>query len=238
MSGIVVGVQARMGSTRLPGKALRELAGKPMVDWTLDRVALSKRVSEIWMLTTVDEGDSRLAAAVDESVRVIRGSEADVRSRFRTLLDLTQADSLVRVTADCPLVDGRLIDELIDLHLRQGADYSHIAAQPEYPLSYPNGLNAEVFTAAAFSLMESLGDSPTFREHVTLAVNEFPGRFRVARLLPPPTMSRPRIKLSVDTRAEFDRVGRIVEALGPSAPNATVQEIVAIIDEHPEWFDG
>jgi spore coat polysaccharide biosynthesis protein SpsF len=238
MTVIVAGVQARMGSTRLPGKALRPLAGKPLVEWTLDRVALSKRLSQVWLLTTIEPGDDPLAAAVEDLVPVIRGSETDVRSRFRTLLDFTRADHLVRVTADCPFADGRLIDELIELHLRDGADYSHIAAQPEFSVSYPNGFNAEVFTAAAFGLMESLGDAPPFREHVTWAVAQSPERFRTARLLPSPALSRPNIKLSVDTEGEFERVRRIVDALGAAAPGATAREIVAVVDAHPEWFDG
>lgn len=234
---IVVGIQARMGSARLPGKSLADVAGKPLVQWVVDRCRLSTRIDEVWLLTTTSRLDDALAEAMNRQLPVFRGHETDVRSRYRELFELTGAARMVRITGDCPLMDGRLLDELINAHIESGSDYHHIAAQAQFDPGYPNGFNAEVFTAEAFLRMENLGDAPEYKEHVTWALETHPQAFRSGRLRPPPGLSRPSWKLSVDTAAELERIRQIVEALGDRAARATVADIVALIDAHPQWLE-
>ena len=227
---IVAGIQARMDSRRLPGKALLPLGGRPMIHWTIDRIRQSKVVDDVVLLTTDRSVDDALAEAVREKVRVIRGDTDDVLSRYHCLISSTKADVVLRVTGDCPLVDATLIDNLILLHRREGTDYAHIAAQPEYVLSFPNGVNTEAVTAGAMSKLFAAATTKEDREHVTLPVSRDPTLFTVSRLVPPPTLSRPHYKLSVDTEADLESVSRVVHRLGQSAMTATVSDIVQAMD--------
>lgn len=232
----VVGIQARMGSTRLPGKSLMPLRHQPMLRWVIDRVRLSQHVDEVWILTTTNPEDDALANAFTDVVPIIRGDVHDVASRYQQLFQSTRASRVFRITGDCPLIDGRLLDKVIALHDRQHADYTHILAQPYYDLSYPNGFNAELFTIEAFERMRQLGSSTAAREHVTLPIDHYPEKFNIARLAPSPRLSRPDWKLSVDTQTDFDRVAAIVDALGSTAVKASVEDIVAALDAHPQWY--
>jgi len=232
MSRVVAGIQARMGSSRLPGKSLAPLGELPIIAWVVERVARARRIDEVWVLTTENPEDDALAdaAAGLPGARVLRGSAPDVRDRYARLLDRSGATDLVRVTADCPLVDPALLDQLIDLHRGQHTDYANIRAQSRHAIAYPHGLNGEVLTAAAFARMVELGDEPRHREHVTIAIDEHPQAFRTATLAPPPALSRPHAAICVDTPDDLDRVRRVVAALGPGALYAGVEEIVAACD--------
>lgn len=233
MSPVVAGIQARMGSSRLPGKSLAALNGLPIIAWVVKRVARARRIDEVWVLTTDRPEDDALADVVVHDlpgVRLLRGSPTDVRDRYTRMVERSGATDVVRVTADCPLVDPALLDELIELHLAQGTDYANILAQSHHVISYPHGLNGEVMTRAAFSRMVELGHEPRHREHVTIAFDEHPEAFRTASLSPPPALSRPHASVCVDTPDDLERVRRVVEALGPGALDAGAAEIVAACD--------
>ncbi|HKE15144.1 MAG TPA: NTP transferase domain-containing protein [Kofleriaceae bacterium] len=233
MSRVVAGIQARMGSSRLPGKSLALLGGLPVIGWVVTRVARAHRIDEVWVLTTESPEDDALADIVARDLpvaRLLRGSAADVRDRYARMVERSGATDVVRITADCPLVDSALLDALVELHRARGTDYAHIASQSHYPFSYPHGLNAEILTRAAFARLLELGSEPRHREHVTIAVDEHPEAFRTARLAPPPALSRPRFKVCVDTPADLERVRRVVGDMGAGALDAGVAEIVAACD--------
>lgn len=234
MSRIVAGIQSRMGSTRLPGKALMQLGNKPLVHWVIDRLQRAAHVNQVWLLTTTNPEDDALVAAVKDKVKVIRGDSQDVASRYDKLFAITGADAVLRVTGDCPLIDAALIDALVDHYTELAANYGHILSQPYYESSYPNGFNAELISKNAFETMLQLS-STADREHVTPAIDRYPEVFQIARLAPPPNLSRPQWKLSVDTAADLQLVQSIVTALGDASEYATVKEIVTVLDIHPEW---
>lgn len=232
MRRIVVGIQARMSSSRLPGKSLADLGGRPLIEWVVRRVRLARGVAGVYLLTSTEPSDDPLAEVAGTQCEVVRGNLQDVRSRYRVLLEATGATDLVRVTGDCPLIDGRLIDALIERQRDLLSEYCHVRAQPYYEHAYPNGMNAELFTRAAFERMMSLGgDDLRHREHVTLAVDEFPDAFRLGFLEPPAECDRPGYKLSVDRPEELDLVRRIFARLGPRAVDSGVADIVRVCDE-------
>ncbi|GAB1543057.1 NTP transferase domain-containing protein [Scytonema sp. NUACC21] len=235
MNRVVAGIQARMGSTRLPGKSLMDLGGKPIVHWVIDRVKRASQIDEVWILTTTNPEDDALVEAVERKASVLRGDPQDVRSRYEQLIQKTEASLIFRITADCPLVDWTLLDSLVEIKQRKNTDYSHILAQPYYSTSYPNGFNAELFTKGAFNKMTQLGKTAADKEHVTLPVDNFPEKFKIARLAPVQELSRPHWKLSVDTNKELNLVRLIVGCLGTNAENACAKDIVAVLDAHPEW---
>ncbi|MDZ8189547.1 MAG: NTP transferase domain-containing protein [Nostoc sp. ChiSLP02] len=235
MSRVVAGIQARMGSTRLPGKSLIDLGGKPIIHWVIDRVKRASQIDEVWVLTTTNPEDDVLVTAVENRANVLRGDPQDVRSRYNLLIQKTDPSLIFRITGDCPLIDWTLLDALVNLKQREDADYTHILAQPHYQTSYPNGFNAELFTKDAFAKMSELGTSAADKEHVTLVVDNFPEKFKIARLGSSQELSRRQWKLSVDTNEELNRVRLIVNSLGANAEYASVKDIVAVLDAHPEW---
>ncbi|NEQ36714.1 MAG: NTP transferase domain-containing protein [Okeania sp. SIO3I5] len=235
MKKVVAGIQARMGSTRLPGKSLMPICSKPLIHWVIDRVKKASKIDEVWILTTTNSEDDALVASVESKVGVVRGYSQDVRSRYNQLIEKTGAFLVVRVTGDCPLVDGALLDAVVELNRQDGAEYSNIQGQPYYETAYPNGFNAEVFSIEAFKRMFLLGNTDEDREHVTPTVDKFPEKFKISRLAPPIELSRKHWKLSVDTAEELQRVRLIAEALGEMAEYASVKDIVAVLDAHSEW---
>jgi spore coat polysaccharide biosynthesis protein SpsF len=228
---IVAGIQARLDSARLPGKALLNLQGHPIIHWTIDRLSRSRKIDEVFILTSDRAIDDPLVDAVAHKAGVIRGSATDVLSRFVSLQRVTGAAVVVRITGDCPLIDPALVDDMLALHASAAVDYAHIAAQPNYPLAFPNGMNAEALTAPAVERIDSLSTSVADREHVTLAISSHPDHFTSTQLVPPQSLSRPSYKLSVDTLVDFERVARLVAYLGPSAVKADVTACVAGMDK-------
>lgn len=200
-------IQARMGSSRLPGKVLRPLAGKPMIDWVLTRASRARLLDRVVLATTDRPADDALAAHVAALGHAVeRGSESDVLDRFARAAAAQQADVVVRITADCPLIDPALIDAVIDLRNRTGADY----ASNTDPATYPDGLDVEVFTLAALTQAAEQARDGFDREHVTPFLRRDP--FRRAALTHDSDLSA--LRWTVDEAADLAVVDRLARALG------------------------
>ena len=200
-------IQARMRSSRLPGKVLRRLNGKPVLDWVIDRAALARRLDRIVLATSDDPADDILAAhARARGIAVERGSERDVLDRFAKAAAAQKADVVVRITADCPLIDPALIDAVIECRARSGADYASNIAPP----TYPDGLDVEVFTAAALHRAATEATEPFDREHVTPYLRRDP--FTQANITHDEDLSG--LRWTVDEAADLETVERLVGALG------------------------
>jgi len=201
-------VQARTGSTRLPGKVLQPITGRPMLGFMLDRLA-TLAVDDLVVATSdLDRDDPIAEIARAVGVEVVRGSESDVLARFGTSLDRFPADHVVRLTADCPLSDPRLIEAVVATHLRRGADYTSNVL----PRTFPKGLDVEVVTAAALRAAIDEARATDEREHVTPFVYRRPERFRL-------TNHAASVPLgaewwTVDTAADLEFVRRAVERVG------------------------
>src|SRR4051812_1518480 len=138
-------IQARMGSSRLPGKVLQDLGGQSVLAWVVAAARATPGVSAVIVATSTKAGDDAVAGWCDKAgVACHRGSEQDVLDRFLTAARATAADAILRVTADCPLLDPQVCGVVIELMRRTGADY----ACNFDPRSWPDGLDAEVFTRA------------------------------------------------------------------------------------------
>jgi glutamate-1-semialdehyde 2,1-aminomutase len=157
-------VQARMGSTRLPGKCLADISGRPMIAHVLERARAARRIDELWLATSArPENDALAAAAGALGVSVFRGDEDDVLSRYAEVARRSGAAAIVRLTADCPMLDPEVIDACIARFHDGAADYVSNAEQR----SFPDGLDVEVFTAAALFEAEREARDPFLRLHVT-----------------------------------------------------------------------
>ncbi len=202
-----------MGSTRLPGKVLMPIAGRPLLGFMLDRLAAAREIDEIVVATsdgTID--DPIVALAESAAVPVVRGSEADVLGRFALALRDRHADHVVRLTADCPLIDPAIVDLVVLEHLRQDADYTSNTLLR----TYPDGLDVEVLRSETLLAAHARASSPGEREHVTPYVYRRPDTYRLAAHVGPRDLEDER--WTVDTPDDFRRVTAIAESKGPATP--------------------
>lgn len=200
-------VQARMGSTRLPGKVLADLGGRPVLELMLDRLARA-HVDHLVVATSDLPGDDPVAdLATRVGVPVVRGSEADVLGRFLVALDRFPADDVVRLTADCPLIDPLVVDAAVGLHRRTGADYTSNSLER----TFPDGLDVEVARADALRVAAVEAVRSDEREHVTPFLYHRPDRFALASLETAEQLGHERWTL--DTAEDLARLRTIVAAL-------------------------
>jgi spore coat polysaccharide biosynthesis protein SpsF len=195
-------VQARTGSTRLPGKVLREIDGRPMLGFMLDRLdALA--VDELVVATSDLERDDPIAEIAQAAGRaVVRGPEDDVLARYALAVERHPAEHVVRLTADCPLADPALVERVVAHHVDTGADYTANV----FPRTYPKGLDVEVVRAVALRDAAALAGAPAEREHVTPFFYRRPQLFRLANVRHDVALGDER--WTVDTEEDLDFVRR------------------------------
>jgi|tagenome__1003787_1003787.scaffolds.fasta_scaffold20984914_5 spore coat polysaccharide biosynthesis protein SpsF len=205
-------IQARTGSTRLPGKVLQELGGRPLLRFMLDRLT-DLRVDELVIATsTLDRDDAVADLARDAGRPVVRGSEADVLDRFAGALDAYPADHVIRLTADCPLADPVLIEAVVARHLDRGSDYTSNV----FPRTFPRGLDCEVMTASALRAAHAEAHDAAEREHVTPFLYRRPERFTLANMRNDVVLGRE--GWTVDTADDLAFVRSIVDRMA-ATPN-------------------
>ena len=224
---IVAVVQARTGSTRFPGKVLADLQGRPLLAHVVERVRRSRCVDDVVVATSTAPGDDAvvdLARAL--GVAAVRGPEEDVLSRFVIAARQHGADVVVRVTADCPLLDPRLVDRVVAALLRSGADY---ACNLE-PATYPDGYDVEAFTVACLARMDREAVLDYEREHVTPRAREHSHEYRTATVRCRRDWSA--LRLTVDVPADLDRVAAILAAL-PDDPPPGLGAVLAQVARTP-----
>jgi spore coat polysaccharide biosynthesis protein SpsF len=233
MTRAVAVVQARTGSTRLPGKVLRPIAGRPLLALVVDRLRRARSLADVVVATSDLQRDLPIVELCRaEGVACHTGSETDVLDRFHGAAAAAGADPVVRVTADCPLVDPEVVDRLLDLFASGGYDYAGVAtgATPfDGSGRYPDGLDVECFSFAALDRAWREARDPYDREHVTPYLYRVAGRFRSGRLTREDDLGEER--WTVDGPEDLALVERVVEALGPEAG---LDDVRAFLDAHPD----
>lgn len=227
----VIIVQARMTSTRLPGKVLLPLAGEPMLTRLLERLLRVRGADGIVIATTVNTSDDPIAElCAQQCIPCHRGSELDVLSRYADAARLHRADVVVRITADCPLIDPTLIDQVIATFTEGDSDY----VSNMLPPTWPYGMAVEVFSAAALAQAHAEATQAAEREHVTPFIYWRPERYRLRNLASAVDLSHHR--WTVDTPEDYELVRRLFEALLPTHPHFTQVDVLALLDRHPDWI--
>lgn len=228
MSVLVI-LQARMASTRLPGKILADIEGTPMLQLIAKRVAPPQGAATFVVATSTDPSDDPAAALCErESIAVVRGSQDDVLDRFETAARIHPADTIVRITADNPLVEWPVIAMVLEAMERERAKY---ASTNLPPATFPTGLSVEAFSRAALHEAWLHGTQPHHREHVTPFILESPGRYPRARVAD--AQHRHHLRVTVDTPEDLEVVRNLYREAG--SPLAPWRELVAILERHPEW---
>lgn len=223
-------VQSRMSSTRLPGKVLAPVLGKPLMQFQLERLKRCRRVDRFVVATTTNATDDDVATlALRMGWEVTRGSESDVLDRYWQAARQVGADLVVRVTADCPLIDPAYVDEGIRQYFALG--------QPDYlaALGMADGTGFELVGRRLLETMAWEAREPLDREHVTRYAVHRPERFTLKGYEVTPDRALER--WTVDTAADLDVVTRILTALYPRNPEFTLDDIAALMDAHPQWRD-
>lgn len=233
----VVGiVQARMGSTRLPGKVLEVLADKPALLHMLERVSRSLTLNELWVATSTSSKDDALVEAIERAgYSVFRGSEDDVLGRFYELAKARHAEVVVRLTGDCPLHDPEVIDQVVQAFLKAYPQYNY--ASNVIPPSYPDGLDVEVFSFAALEEAYRTCTDPLEREHVTLGIHcqYYPtSRPQILNVVGPADFSH--LRWTLDTPEDLTLIQALYRRLYPEKPNFSWWDVLALITREPELF--
>ncbi len=227
--------QARMTSSRLPGKVLMPAAGKPLLAHHLERLARCRRVDAVVLATTGNAADDPVAdLARRMGAGVFRGSEDDVLGRFAGAAAAAGAEVVVRVTADCPLIDPALIDRVVERFLAGRDEAPPVAYAAIDTNRFPRGLDAEVVARGALDAAAAEAADPAEREHVTPFIYRRPERFRMAPALAPDGPLPP-YRLCVDVPDDYELVRRVLEALPPGEAGFGWQECCNLLFHHPDW---
>lgn len=223
-------VQARMTSTRLPGKVLKEVRGKPLLQYELERLAKIRSLGALVVATTANGGDDPVAAlCAGLNVPVYRGSERDVLSRYYEAATLHRADAVARFTADCPLIDPELSEEVISYYAAhdRAVDYCGLDIS-----TYPRGMDTEVFSMRALEEAHREGREEAEREHVTYFIWNRPERYRIWRKGSGRDWGK--YRLTVDTPEDFALIREILERLPPGGADFRLPDVVALLESQPE----
>ena len=223
-------IQARMGSTRMPGKVMVDIGGRSMLERVILRTRRASLVAEVAVATTIASEDDVLVAACEElDVPVVRGSTEDVLDRYREAARILGADPIVRITSDCPLIDSSLIDEVVEAFLAAGPDY----ASNTLERTYPRGLDTEVISRGALDRAWSDSSGPEYRAHVTSYVYRHPEEFRLVSVRGQIDFSD--LRWTVDTRIDLEVI-RDLYAAASNRDDLRWDEALAIVQARPDRF--
>ena len=209
----IVIVQARMGSSRLPGKMMMQLGGHPLLFWVLHRVKKATLIKSIILATTLNKLDDPLVDLAQQlGVHVFRGSEEDVLDRFISAAKSTGAEKVIRICGDNPLVAPEEIDRLVKTYseiLKKGAHLDKLYAfnfGPKMNNRYPDGLGGEMFSFKLLQRLDSLVTSSSEREHISSYIWSYPKKFSIHSVKTPKEIAFPDVKLDIDTREDKEKL--------------------------------
>lgn len=221
-------LQARMSSSRLPGKVLMPLLGKPMLARQIERVQRSRRIDQLVIATSTEPADDPIESLSKElSVSCFRGSLEDVLDRFYQAAVPLHPDYIVRLTADCPLADPEVVDAVIGYCIDKSYDYASNALEP----TFPDGLDVEAFRFGCLREAWSEAKLPSEREHVTPFIYRRNRRYRIGSYKGNADLSL--LRWTVDEPADFELVARIYAALYPRNPAFTTRDVLDYLDANP-----
>lgn len=232
MPKVVASIEARMASSRLPGKVLADIGGVPALTRLVRRLRLARHVDDIVLATTTSPADDALANwASREGVVVHRGSEDDVLSRVVGAHQRMGTDTVVEICGDTPLLAPELVDRAIEVYRSGVADVVTSTVQP----SYPQGCDTQVFGFAALAEVAATVDDPAVREHVSLYFYEHPEKYRIHHLEAPASCRLPEQRLQVDYPEDLALVREIYARLEPShGDRFSLDQIVALLTREPQ----
>ncbi len=222
-------LQARLSSTRLPGKVLKSIVNKPMLALQIERIKLAKSINKIIVATSNEQDDDAIALLCEGlNIPCFRGDLNDVLDRFYHAAEKYPSEHIVRLTGDCPLIEPTIIDQVVALHLKQKADYTSNCLIP----CLPDGLDVEVFTCKALIQSWKSAKKPSEREHVTQYIRNNDEIFTLENYQYSPDLSMHR--WTVDEPKDFDLVEKIYQNLYPHKTNFTMKDVLTLLSKQPD----
>ncbi len=229
---VVVIVQARTGSTRLPGKVMKKILGKPVLIHDLERIKLMKTIDKIVVATTDLVEDTLIPKTIAKyalHVGIYGGSALDVLDRYYKAATEFKADVIVRITSDCPLIDPKTSDLVVETFFGNDCDY----CSNTLPRTFPHGLDTEVFSFEALEKAWKEADTPYEREHVTPYIRERPRMFKIANVKNDVKLDY--LRWTLDYPEDFEFIKAIYERLYPVKKEFSMKDILEVLDKEP-WL--
>ena len=228
---IVATIEARMTSTRLPGKVMLQVLGKPMLHYLVERLKKVPSIDEIILATTVNSDDDILVEfAKEENIKYFRGSEEDVMLRVVEAADSVGADIVVEITGDCPIIDPQIVEQTILMYMANNVDYvsnGHIR-------SYPDGMDTQVFALNILKKSLSMTDELLDHEHVTLHIRDNPKLFTKINFIAPPELNWPELGLTLDERHDYNLLKIIIEHFSQKSILFSCLDVVRFLRNRPD----
>jgi len=230
-------IQARMGSTRLPGKVMKDLAGHPVLWHVIDRIKRVKEIDQIVVATTILPTDDTIEDFCRSGeLQFFRGSSEDVLSRYYLAATEYQADTIIRITSDCPVIDPIVVSRMVNAFLSKRTS----SKLPSYlsntlKRSFPRGLDAEIFAAAALSIANRDAADPFEREHVTPYIYLHPELFSIEQYTS--SVDHSQYRLTLDTVEDYRLLSQIYSSLYHEGEIFHLQEILDLFDRKPELVE-
>jgi len=229
MSKIVAIVQARMGASRLPGKVMKDIVGKPMLWHIINRIKESDFIDKIILATTVNKKDDEIVDfAIQNNIDFFRGSEEDVLDRYYKTAKKYNVADIVRITADDPLKDPVVIDKAVKIYLESNADYVSNTIKPTYPL----GLDVEIFSFNAIERAWKETDEKYEREHVTPYLWKNPEKFKIINVVHKGE-NLSHLRWTVDTKKDLDFVKAVYQQLYGDGMVFLMDDVLNLLKKHP-----
>jgi spore coat polysaccharide biosynthesis protein SpsF len=227
-------IQARENSNRLPKKVLREIIGKPVLEHVFERVSLSKLIDKTIVLTG-DEASNKgiISLCMRKNFEFFSGADEDVLLRFNQAIDkfgFSDDDIIIRITADCPLIDSKIIDLAIQNHIESGLSYSSTSLEN----LLPDGLDVELIKVALLKEINVLANDPVDREHVTKYIYSINTKYEINYIRF--AKQFPNIRLTLDYEEDFEVIENIYSELAPNNPRFDINDIEKLLNTNPKLF--
>jgi spore coat polysaccharide biosynthesis protein SpsF len=224
-------VQARMTSTRLPGKVMKIVCGKPLLEHLVDRLKRVKCADQIVIATTVNETEDIIVDLCKKlDISYFRGSEEDVLGRYYETAVKYEGDVIIRITSDCPVIDPDVVDYLIDFYMNNLKKYDYVSNILER--TYPKGMDAEITSFDTLKEAHFNAYDPFDRENVTPFIKKRPQQFRLYNILYKTDMSR--CRWTVDTPEDLELITKIYDALYYKNPLFSLNDILDLMNSNPK----
>lgn len=230
---IVAIIQARMGSTRLPGKILKKVNNRPLLSYQIERLQQSQYIDELVIATTIKKQDDLIVEFCKEnSISYFRGSETDVLARYYEAASAFKAHAIVRITSDCPILDVQIVDKTIQ-HFIENGNFDYVSNTVER--TYPRGLDTEIFSFEALEKAYNEALLERDREHVTAYFYTNPNVFSIGHIKN--DMDYSKYRWTVDTEEDFELIKKIIQALYSKNKHFTLEDTVNVMEENISWFN-
>lgn len=228
----VIIIQARMGSSRLPGKSMRTIFGRPLLSYLIERVMRCNSCSKVIVATTTNPRDRQIVDFCHkEGISCYIGSEEDVLERYLYTAQEYGGEVIVRITGDCPLIDPVIIEEVVDAFVESYPKYDY--ASNVFKRTYPRGMDVEVISLRCLQSLFHYARTPDEREHVTPYIYHHLDQFSTLSITQKNDQSN--FRLTVDTEEDFLLVKKIVEELYPIKSYFNLGDIMDLLKKHPDW---